>query len=310
MSKRTVRVLRAALLLAVLATVIPATAFAGGPIRDGIGRPGHGEPDNDNQAQVLTPAQAAFMRLKESIADALLTADALDVTVTPLAPMPPCYPDPCPTPAPTPAPTPTGPPSSKALDTRARQQINSYYCGPASGQVVVNWSRGIVISTTTKTGAEDPALNWKKQSTIAGYMGTTTSGTGGAALAAGLNNPNAVKKPVADWVYDYVSTGSLLNFHSMVVTDIATFRMPLVLATAPHQANAGSNFLASWPSVRDGAHHWITLRGYSGLPGSASPTMGYNDSSGGYGGGTGAYVDLVSVLWQVNDWNQGGHIVW
>jgi hypothetical protein len=43
-----------------------------------------------------------------------------------------------------------GPPvNSKTLGTRARQQVNGWFCGPASGQVVVNWSRGIINSTVT-----------------------------------------------------------------------------------------------------------------------------------------------------------------
>jgi hypothetical protein len=297
---------RAGIVLAAITAIGPASVFAGGPIPDGVGSPGQGEPDNDDDSLVLTPEQAAFVRLKQQIADSLGAANAGKIVSE--FPAPPCSPDPC-APAPTPTPAPT-PPASKALDTRARQQINGYYCGPASGQVVVNWSRRVFVTTLTKAGAEDPALNWKKQSTIAGYMGTTTSGTGGAALAAGLNNPNAVLKPVANWAYDYVSTGTKLNFHNMVVTDVAKFSMPLVLATAPHQANAGSNYLESWPQVHDGAHHWITLRGYNGLPGTSGATISYNDSSAGYGGGTGTYDDTVSVLWQVNDWNQGGHIVW
>jgi hypothetical protein len=303
---------RAGIVLAAITAIGPASVFAGDPVRDGVGQPGQGEPDNDNESLALTPEQAAFMQLKQRIADSLGSAGAIKGSMTPNFPLPPCWPDPCATLAPTPTPTPSPPalPASKVLDTRARQQINGYYCGPASGQVVVNWSRRVFITTLTKAGAEDPALNWKKQSTIAGYMGTTTSGTGGAALAAGLNNANAVLKPVADWAYNYVSTGSKANFHNMVVTDIAKFAMPLVLATAPHQANAGFNYLESWPNVRDGAHHWITLRGYNGLPGTAGATISYNDSSAGYGGGTGTYDDTVSVLWQVNDWNQGGHIVW
>jgi hypothetical protein len=204
----------------------------------------------------------------------------------------------------------SGPATSKLLATRARQQITGYNCGPAAGQVVVNWSRGYIYAGTDATDAEDSSINWKKQSTIASYMGTTTSGTGGAALAAGLNNPNAVLKPVSNWVYSYVDTGSKQTFHNRVVTDIWDFGMPIVLATAPHQSGAGANYLASWPTVHHDAHHWITIRGYNGLYGSSSPTMNYQDSSAGYGGGTGSYSDLVSVLWQVNDWNQGGHMVW
>ena len=315
MSKRTIRLIRAGFLLAVAAALLPAAAFAGGPIRDGTGTPGHGEPDNDTETVVLTPAQATFMQQKQRLADAIAAGGGSSAPMVPLILLPPCDPDPCPSPAPTPRPSPTAtpapfPPESKTLDTRARQQINGYFCGPASGQVVINWSRRIVISTVTAAGAEDATKNWRKQSVIAGWMGTTTSGTSGAALATGLNRTDAVLRPSGAWAYDYVSTGTKQNFHSMVVADVASFGMPLVLATAPHEADAGGSFLASWPKVHDGAHHWITIRGYDGLPGSAGPRLAYNDSSAGYGGGTGAYWDLVSVLWQVNDWNQGGHIIW
>jgi hypothetical protein len=201
-------------------------------------------------------------------------------------------------------------PTSLELETRARQQITSYNCGPATGQVVVNYSRGVIFTNKTASGAEDPAINWKKQSKIAEYMGTTTAGTGGADLAAGLNNPNAVLRPVPNWIYSYANTGSKQNFHNLVVTDIYNYEMPLVLATAPHQSGAGSNFLESWQTIQHGSHHWITIQGYNGLYGSAFPSMLYHDSSAGYGGSTGSFEDLVSVLWQVNDWNQGGHIVW
>src|SRR5207244_5533506 len=191
------------------------------------------------------------------------------------------------------------------------QQINYYYCGPAAGQVVINWSRGIVVFNRTRAGAEDTTINWRKQSTIGAWMKTTADGTGGANIAAALNRSDAVLKPVPDWIYMYDDSGTRTNFHSIVVTDVATYGMPVVLATAPHQADAGANYLTSWPDVYDGAHHWVTIRGYTGLPGSsAPPTMSYNDSSGGFGGSTGTFTDYVSVLWQVNDWNQGGHLVW
>ncbi len=283
-----------------ITAILPVGVLAAGPQRDGVGTPGNGQPDNDTQRLVLTQAQAEFWQEKQSASDSLGTVGGQDDEVVVMGPIPPCYPDPCP----------TGPPTSKTLATRARQQITNYNCGPAAGQVVVNWSRDYIFSNTTAAGAQDLSINWKKQSTIAGYMGTTTAGTGGAALAAGLNNQSAVLKPVPLWFYSYDPTGTKQNFHNRVVTDIWEYEMPLILATVPHDAGVGSTHLASWPNVHAGAHHWITIRGYNGLYGSTSPTMQYNDSSGGYGGGTGAYSDLVSILWQVNDWNQGGNMVW
>jgi len=287
---------------------LPALAVAAGPARVA-----NGEPDNDTQLSVLTPAEAAFMQLKQTLADSIGSAaqGANGGKGQIVQPSYQCEFDPCEgVPPPPPGPPPPATPSSKMLETRPRQQITYYNCGPAAGQVVINYSRGIVVASRSKAGAEDTSINWRKQSTIAGWMKTTTDGTGGANVAVGLNRSDAVLKPVPDWVYSYDNTGSRSNFHNIVVADIATYGMPVVVATAPHQANAGANYLPSWPSEYDGAHHWITVRGYSGLPGSTAPTMSYNDSSGGYGGSTGTFSVLVSVLWQVNDWNQGGHLIW
>ncbi len=300
------------------ATLLPGLALAAGPIRIS-----DGEPDNDTQLSVLTPAEAAFVQGKRTIADSITAvaqgakrSESLVSRPSYQCEFDPCEgmtPPPTATPAPpsaTPPPPTATPPTTRMLETRARQQTTYYNCGPAAGQVVINYSRGIVVFNRTKAGAEDASINWRKQSTIAGWMNTTVNGTGGASIAAGLNRSDAVLKPVSNWVYIYDNSGTRSNFHNMVITDIATFGMPLVAATAPHQASAGANHLASWPDVYDGAHHWITVRGYTGLPGTTGPTMSYNDSSGGYGGSTGTFTDLVSVLWQVNDWNQGGHLVW
>jgi hypothetical protein len=297
----------AAVVMAVAATaLLPGAVVAGGPGPSGVGAPGNGQPDDDTQLSVLTPAQEAFMQLKLDMAAAIAPvgqpgAKASKSRTATVA----CEFDPCDDPGPWPADGP--PPDSKTLLTKARQQNNNYFCGPASGQVVINWSRGIIDGNND---GEDATTNWRKQSKIAEWMRTTTAGTGGANLAAGLNHPNAVLKPIPEWVYSYANTGSPKEFHNKVVTDIATFGMPLVLATAPHIHNAGVNFLESWPKEYPGAHHWIVIRGYDGLWGSPSPTIKYQDSSARYGGGTGAYADLSSVLWQVNEWNQGGNIVW
>jgi hypothetical protein len=285
--------------------LLPGAASAGAPGAPRAGNVADGQPDDDDQLSVLTPAQAAFMALKLDMAAAIAPVGSGAQRSKARTPMVACEFDPCDDP---PAwPPPGGPPAGKMLLTKARQQNNNYFCGPASGQVVINWTRGI---TSGNNNGEDPSTNWRKQSRIAEWMSTTTAGTGGANLAIGLNHPNAVLKPAPEWVYSYADTGSPEEFHNKVVTDVAAWGMPLILATAPHQSNAGVNFLKSWPNVYHNAHHWITIRGYDGLWGSPAPKIKYQDSSALYGGGTGAFEDFSSVMWQVNEWNQGGHIVW
>ena len=289
----------AVVIAALGAVALPGVVLAAGPLHDATG-----QPDNDTQLSVLTPAEAAFVQRKLAMAAAIGTGSA---TTAPakgaIAPMYACEFDPCegdPT-----WPPPGGPSVAKALATKARQQNNYYFCGPATGQVVINWTRGY---TSTSLNGEDLSTNWRRQSKIAAWMNTTTLGTGGANLAAGLNNANGVLKPTSDWLYIYADNGTQTAFYNKVVTDIDGFGMPLVLATAPHLANAGSNFLESWPKVVDGAHHWIVIRGYDGT--TSTPLIKYQDSSGGFGGATGSFDDTLSVVYNVSKANQGGHVVW
>lgn len=280
--------------------LLPPVVLAAGPVRYA-----DGEPDNDTQLSVLTPAQAAFVQGKLAMAAAIAPSSSTKRAPGGVAPMYACEFDPCegdPTWPPL-----GGPSSAKTLNAKARKQNNYYFCGPASGQVVINWTRGY---TSTSTDGEDLSTNWRRQSKIATWMSTTTSGTGGANLATGLNNPNGTLKPTADWAYVYADNGTMHQLDDKIVTDIDAFAMPLVLATAPHITNAGVNYLESWPKEYPGAHHWIVLRGYDGLWGDASIIIKYLDSSGGFGGATGAFDDSLSVMYQVSKANQGGHVVW
>jgi hypothetical protein len=287
----------------VAALLLPGLALGAGPFRVA-----NGEPDNDTQLSVLTPAEAAFVEKKLAMAAAI---DSSGTTATKSAdaatPMYACEFDPCEDPSPPSWPPPGGPSTAKTLATRARQQNNYYFCGPASGQVVINWSRGIISGNND---GEDLSTNWRRQSKIAVWMSTTTAGTGGANLASGLNNPNGVLKPTSDWAYVYADNGTMHQFFNKIITDIDGFGMPLVLATAPHMSNAGSDYLESWPREYPGAHHWIVVRGYSGLWGDPSIIIKYQDSSGGFGGATGSFDDSLSVMYQVSKANQGGHVVW
>jgi len=285
-------------LVAVL--LLPGLAVGAGPDRTA-----NGEPDNDTQLSVLTPADAAFVQKKLAMAAAIDSAQGSAVKPSGgVSPTYACGLDPCegdPT-----WPPPGGPSSAKTLGTKARQQNNYYYCGPATGQVVINWTRGIISGNND---GEDLSTNWRRQSRIAQWMGTTTAGTGGANLATGLNNPNGVVKPTADWVYSYADNGTMAAFYEKVIVDIDAFGMPLVLATAPHLKDA-VYYLSTWPKEVPGAHHWIVIRGYDGLPGSPSQIIRYQDSSAGYGGSTGPASDTLAVIYAVSKANQGGHVVW
>jgi len=283
--------------------LLPGATLAAGPLRYA-----NGEPSNDSQLSVLTPAEAAFVQKKLALAASVDTPGSTPTkSGNGPVPMYACEFDPCEDPTPPSWPPPGGPSPAKTLATRARQQNNYYFCGPASGQVVINWTRGY---TSTSTNGEDLSTNWRRQSKIADWMKTTTSGTGGANLAAGLNNTNGVVKPTSDWIYTYADNGSMQAFFNKILTDIDGFGMPLVLATAPHMSGAGVDYLESWPREYPGAHHWIVVRGYDGLWGDASIVIKYQDSSAGFGGATGSYDDSLSVVYQVSKANQGGHVVW
>jgi len=280
-------------------TLLPGLALAAGPVRVA-----NGQPDNDTQLSVLTPAEAAFVDEKLAMAAAIAGATTSRKTADGIAPMFACEFDPCegdPT-----WPPPGGPDTAKTLGTKARQQNNYYYCGPATGQVVINWTRGI---TSGNNDGEDITTNWRRQSKIAQWMSTTTAGTGGANLATGLNNPNGTLKPTADWLYVYADNGTSKELLGKIVTDIDRYSMPLVLATAPHLKGA-TYFLSSWPNVAPGAHHWIVVRGYDMSVNANDPTIRYQDSSAGYGGSTGPFSDPLSVIYAVSKANQGGHVVW
>jgi hypothetical protein len=54
MSRLSKRILRAIVVLAVVGAIVPANALAAGPVRDGTGTPGRGEPDNDTQLSIFT----------------------------------------------------------------------------------------------------------------------------------------------------------------------------------------------------------------------------------------------------------------
>jgi hypothetical protein len=199
----------------------------------------------------------------------------------------------------------SGPPPMRILATNFRQQKTSYWCGPASAQVAINLSRGYFFA---QKGGENPDTNYRLQSEIAAWAGTTASnGTSGANLESALNRPKAVLKPSPDWIYIFAHTGDLDAFHNKVVTDVAAAGMPLISLVRPNEP--GKDYrLSSWQGSPIHAGHWIVLRGYGGLNASTA-TIYYNDSSEGYQGGTGAYADTALTMWKVSHYHSD-MIIW
>ena len=193
------------------------------------------------------------------------------------------------------------------LDVRARRQSTNFWCGPASGQVVINYSRGYFYDS--KDG-DSSATNWRTQATIAGWMKTAQStGTLGGNLAAALNRPDAVLKPVSEWSYLYAKNTDGEDLHGKVVADVHLFGMPLVIAVKPHKADA-DYWLPSWPKEAVGAKHWIVIYGYDGLwDGTDGPTLYYTESAGNGSKNPGLYSVSSVTMWKVNQYN-ASTIVW
>ena len=258
-----------------------------------------GSPATGTQPSVHTPQEAANYAVKVAVAAEIETAlgAARSSLKSPVQAMP--CPNGCDAGG--------SYPYSWSLEVRARQQYRSYWCGPAAGQIVINWSRGIIIQDQSKAAAESLAVNYKKQSTIAGWMGTTsTDGTWGGSLASALNRSDAVLKPVSYWIYSWAPSGTLSQFMSKVLADVYAFEMPLVLPVVVHKPGS-AYFLSSWPTAND-AHHYVVISGYQGTS-STTSVLTFKDSSGTYGGGTGTYTDTAETMWKANSFNNG-YVVW
>jgi hypothetical protein len=200
------------------------------------------------------------------------------------------------------------PPSTKEiLNVRARRQSTNYWCGPASGQVVINYSRGYVFDSLN---GDSVATNWRTQATIANWMKTAQStGTLGGNLAAALNRADAVLKPVPEWSYLYAKNADGEDMHGKVVADVHLFSMPAVIAVKPHKTDA-DYWLPSWPREASGAKHWLVIYGYDGLwDNTDGPTLYYAESAGNGSKNPGLYVVSSMTMWKVNQYN-ASTIVW
>jgi hypothetical protein len=196
---------------------------------------------------------------------------------------------------------------SDFLAVSPRQQVKWYYCGPATVQQVINFSRGIVT--------DDNAVNTFSQQQISDRW-LKTDANGGTSPSAERVGMNAGSRLPSGFGYAEVQVVSGADWHSKVITDITGWNMPLTAVVAPHDINY-VYFLTSWAdgnAVNTG--HWIVIRGYYGKwDGTRDPLVYYTDSSAGLGGSTGRFYDpsydVYKTLIKTNAVHtQGKWIVW
>ena len=175
------------------------------------------------------------------------------------------------------------------LPVEARDQVFGFYCGPAVGQVIANYTWAVAAGGNKFTQAK-----------IAGWMGTDANGgTSSQSLANGLETATrgAPRRPaVWQWVVTPLSdsdrdghTGDELQ--GFVRANISGSKMPLAFSLKPHDPNS-RYYLTSWPRPVVSVGHWISVYGwYSNYTGNDTARIYYTDSSRDEGGGTGNYWD-------------------
>jgi hypothetical protein len=185
--------------------------------------------------------------------------------------------------------TATCPPPSGTLSVEARDQIRNTYCGPATGQVIANYS-----------WAMGAGQNKYTQDQIAAWMKTNINGgTDAGNLEIGLERATvgAPRRPANwDWVVIILAdrNGNGLvgdELHGYARANISGSRMPLAVSVKPHEPGAGT-FLSSWPREVRSVGHWIPIYGWIGIyDGTDSAKLRYTDSSRDEGGSTGKFID-------------------
>lgn len=263
----------------------PSIAYAGDP------RAGGGDSPSDKDLVLpLTPAMQAtldkkmlsFQALVASISSANVTGD-----------------------------TAASIPQSLVLATYARHQHRWFYCGPATVQVVSNYTWDYYYSSTS---AESSTTNKYKESYISSTW-TKTDTNGYTALADLITGMNAASVLPFGGFYIQVHNPIWSDFQYYIATDTSTWDMPLAVNVNPRKTGS-LYFLYSWRAAPAGDYgHYIPLRGYSGFTQSSALAY-YDDSSGGvddFGvgmlGGTGAFQDLSYWVYKTM-MNRYGNLVW
>lgn len=192
-------------------------------------------------------------------------------------------------------------PQSYILSTYPRHQHLWYYCGPATVQVVSNYTWGYYYSSTN---GQSTSTNKYTQSVIsANWTHTDTNGqqTSPGYVAPALNAASHL--PFAGF-YMVWQNPAWSDFQNAIATDTSQWFMPLAAHVNPRSLNS-AYILASWPSgpQKSTYGHYIPLRGYNGFS-QATARAYYDDSSGGVDdngqgmlGSTGAFSDKSTTVW-------------
>jgi hypothetical protein len=175
------------------------------------------------------------------------------------------------------------------LGVEARDQTKAFYCGPATGQVISNYSWAVASGANKYTQAK-----------IAGWMQTDLNGGTGAPLLEDgleLSTQGSPRRPAGwDWVVLDVRdrdadghTGDELQGY--VRSNVSSSKMPLAIPVKPHDPNSGY-YLVSWPKPVVSVGHWIAAYGwYGNYTGTTFARIYYTDSSKDEGGSTGKFWD-------------------
>jgi hypothetical protein len=257
------------------ATLVPSIAFAGDR------RAGGGEPPNDKDLVLpITPAMQVALDKKmlsfQAMAAAVASANVAGGMAASI-------------------------PSSFILSTYARHQHRWTYCGPATVQVVSNYTWHYYYSSTS---AESTATNRYGES-YSSSAWTHTDATGQTYLADLINGMNSASVLPFGGFYMQWHNPTWSDFHNAIATDTSTWYMPLAASVNPRPANS-IYYLYSWRNAPQNPNygHYIPLRGYAGFSQSSALAY-YNDSSGGqddFGvgmyGDTGAFQDLSFTVYE------------
>ena len=175
------------------------------------------------------------------------------------------------------------------LAVEARDQIKAFYCGPATGQVIANYS-----------WAMRSGFNKYTQTRIAGWMQTDArQRTDAPELEDGLEfaTQGSPRRPAGwDWVVADVRdrdgdghTGDELQGY--VRSNVSGSKMPLAFPVKPHDPRS-RYYLISWPRPVASVGHWIAVYGwYGNYTGTTFARIYYADSSRDEGGSTGKFWD-------------------
>ena len=180
------------------------------------------------------------------------------------------------------------------LSVSARDQTKWYYCGPAVGQVIANYSWAVAATANKYTQAK-----------IAEWMKTDINGlTNGSELIAGLEKATAgsPRRPaVWAWVItelrDHSGNGTTGDeLQAFVRSNVSDSKMPLAVPVKPHSPTSNYS-LASWPNPVNSTGHWIALYGwYSAWTGTDFARVYFTDSSKDEGGSTGKYWNSTKSM--------------